>query len=211
MAQGSARSLDQAFAELMDRANVALNLSAGPPTIENKRLGVAALLILSAQFFAPCNAQLAYRFFELHSAIADLNVGIVDPLLVPTPVENRPGDPSGLWRTRARVALALHARMLSGRSLTVDDAATYIAREFPSAALLAGTKSKNFAKTIIGWRKDFMSRRIKNLEAAEVFAVGKEVVEGLVGERRPKELLDSFVHDQLARAAQVASELSPSS
>jgi hypothetical protein len=211
MAQRGARSLDQAFAEPMDQVNVAFTYGDLPPTIENKRLLDATLLRLCAGFFANYNARLAERLFEISSDTGDLNEGIVPPRMAATPVENRRGDPSQVWRARARVALVLDARMLSGRSRTADDAAAYIVREFPSIALLAGKKSKNFAKTIIGWRKEFMSRRIKNWEAAEVFAVGKDVIKGLAGEGQSKKLLDRFIHDQLAHAAQVASELSPAS
>src|SRR5436309_9438264 len=102
----------------------------------NERERYAAALIGIAQYFTSVTGRpLGERFFELASAIADLNAGTVHPLLRPVRADNRRADPSQLWRTRARVALGLEALLRSG--LTRNDAAAKIARQYSSIANLA--------------------------------------------------------------------------
>src|SRR5689334_24558012 len=73
----------------------------------NERERYSAALTAVARYFGKLGEQgISQRFFELGSAIADLNTGTVHPLLRPERADNRRADPSQLWRARARVVLA---------------------------------------------------------------------------------------------------------
>jgi hypothetical protein len=150
-----------------------------PRTPENERERVAAALVFVAQVIAAeIDRDIANDyFFELSSAIADLNRGIVRPLLKPSPRHGRVGDPSDKWRARARISVALEALMRS--RLTQTEAAGKIAREYPDLAALAGKKAGKFPTTIIGWHAEFSKKRVKNFEAEGLFAVGIEHVDEL--------------------------------
>jgi hypothetical protein len=81
----------------------------------NERERYAAALIVLGNYFSSLSVKpIAARFFELGSAIADLNNGIVPPLLRPVRADNRRAAPSQLWRARAHVALGLEALLRSG-------------------------------------------------------------------------------------------------
>ena len=112
----------------------------GNPTNERERY--AAALVVVAQYFSSlAEKQIADRFFELASAIADLNNGTVHSLLRPVRADNRRADPSQLWRARARVALGLEALLRSG--LNRSDAAAKMASQYSSIANLSGAKAKD--------------------------------------------------------------------
>ena len=100
-------SVSQAFEQEPDCAR----------TAGDERERYAAALIKVAQFFSDQGSRrLGDRFFELSSAVAELNEGTIHPLLRPVRSPNRPAEPSQRWRARARVALALEALIRSGLS-----------------------------------------------------------------------------------------------
>src|SRR5262249_13410845 len=141
---------------------------------------LANALVNVGQFFTTLAGRLiGDRFFELGSALADLNIGTVSPLLAPVSIGNRPADPSQLWRARARAALALEAFIRAG--LSHDDATAEIRRAFPRIRELAGARAKRSGLSAIlsRWRKEFRARRIKNFEATELFSAGLERINGL--------------------------------
>ena len=117
------------------------------------------------------------HFFELGSALVDLNDGTVSDLLEPTYTGTRPPDPSKLWRARAYVAIALHALISGGQK--PEEAAYNLFREFPDIAKLANKNSRSgdIKKTILAWRKLFSAGRISNIEAGELYDVGRELIE----------------------------------
>jgi hypothetical protein len=134
--------------------------------------------------------------FELASALEDLDRGIVRPLLKPSPLRNRPPDPSNIWRARARVALALDALMRSGLKRT--EAANKIARDKKLRAL-AGKRAGKFPATVIGWRNDFNAGRVDDFEATVLFAEGLRLISEMevAGDF---EALKRFAADQLRDA-----------
>jgi hypothetical protein len=163
----------EAFVKFRQDITKALNQDPTLPlSPEHERELYAAVLIAAGQFVATTiDRGIANRyFFELQSALVDLNKDTVRPLLKPSPQHNRPPDPSNEWRARARVALALDAFMRSG--LSQKDAADKIAKNHSGLRRLAGKKAGDFATTIIGWRREFSARRVKNFEATELFAEG---------------------------------------
>jgi hypothetical protein len=167
-----------------------------PRTLEMERGLLHVVLARAGQFFA---ASFAKRFadkffFEPASAFTDLNDGIVRPLMEPSPRQGRVGDPSDRWRARARVAVALDALMRSRQTRAADK----IAGDYPGLCRLAGKKAGNhLPTTIIGWRQEFRKKRVKNYEAAELFAEGIRRIGELVGD---PDGLKALATDQLEKA-----------
>jgi hypothetical protein len=181
--------------------------SDAPPTPGNERERYAAALVIIGQYFVSVAGKpLGGRFFELGSAIADLNVGTVHPLLRPARAAYRPPDHSQLWRARAHVVLGLEACLRSG--LNQEEAAAKIARQLPSIAKLAGMKAKDSTvqTIVVGWRKEFKAGRVKNFEASEVFAEGMNRIEEL----KSSQDLREFATRQVAEPAKFLRVLSPS-
>jgi hypothetical protein len=171
----------------------------------NERERYAAALNSVAQYFSSVVGRpIADRFFELASAIADLNIGTVHPLLQQVQPHNRPADPSQLWRARARVALGLEALLRSG--LNQSDAAAKIARDYSSIAKLAGAKARtsSLQTTLFGWRKRFLLGRIKNFEAQELFSAGLETIAALPQDQH----LAEFAERQLSEVTELLGALS---
>ena len=195
------RAVAQFFATIFHAFNQAPDY---PETPTNERQRYSAALIAVARFCDLKDPRLGRRFFELSSAIADLDSGTVSPLLRPIEPNNRHADSSRLWRARARVALALEALICSG--LSSRAAATQLAHKFPKIARLAGAAAKNstLQTTIGGWRKALSADKVKNFEARELFLAGLELIRKL-----PKTELIEFSERQLADVAQLSRELSP--
>jgi hypothetical protein len=174
----------------------------------NERERYAAALIVLAKYFSSLSVKtIAARFFELGSAIADLNNGTVRSLLRPARADNRPADPSQLWRARAHVALGLEALLRSG--LNRQDAALKVARQYSSIASLAGLRAKDSAlqTTLFGWRREFKAGRVKNFEASELFAEGIKRIDRLSS----RQGYLRFATRQFDEAAEFSCVFSPSS
>jgi hypothetical protein len=173
----------------------------------NERERYAAALNSIAQYFSSVAGRpIGNRFFELASAIADLNSGTVHSLLLPIRADNRPADPSQLWRARTRVALGLEALLRSG--LNRNDAAAKIASEYSSIAKLSGPKAKDSKLQIIvfGWRRELKAGRVKNFEARELFAEGIKRIDQLASPQEHRK----FAIRQFAEAANFSCVFSPS-
>jgi hypothetical protein len=179
------------------------------PTPFNERERYAAALMAVAQYFTSLEGRpLGQRFFELGSAIADLNSGIVRPLLRAERADNRRADNSQLWRARAHVSLGLEALLRSG--LTRNEAAAKLTRDFPHIAKLASASAKNSKLQTIffGWRKQLRQARVKNFEASALFSDGMRKIEVIAD--MPHRLRQLSVQ-QLTEATTVYEVLSPSS
>jgi hypothetical protein len=153
-------------------------------SIEDERERQAMVLMIAGEFFATTLGKpFANKyFFEPASAFADLNNGVVRPQMEPSLPGNR-ADPSNRWRGRARVAVALEARMRADLSQKQAEVARTIVREYPDLVTLAGENAgRDFGATIIGWRNEFRAGRIKNFEAEELFAFGVERIDKLAGD-----------------------------
>src|SRR5262245_2305689 len=174
--------------------------------IERERY--AAALIALANYFSSLSVKpIAARFFELGSAIADLNSGTVHSLLRPVRADNRRADPSQLWRARARVALGLEALLRSG--LNRSEAASKIAGQYSSVAYLVGAKAKDskLEITVFGWRRELRAGRVKNFEASELFVEGIKRIDRLSS----RQGYLRFATRQFAQAVKFSRVFSPSS
>jgi len=163
------------------------------PSLGDLRERYATALTAVGFFFDQMREPYALAFHELNSALRDLNRGAIHPLLQATRTDNRPPEPSGLWRVRACVVLALEALICSKRTPT--SAAAEIAGRLPHLSQLAGARSKASGKTVLNWRKEFHSKRIKNKEAATYFAYGMDQIAWL--KRHHPDRLAKFAYVQL--------------
>jgi hypothetical protein len=194
---------------LFGRLNHAFNEGANLPiTIENERHRLVGALWSIADFLGKSGFDLpfAHRFFELGSAIEDLELGIQGDLLKPVPQgSRRPPDRAELWRARACVALALEALTRAGR--TREAAAKEIATRFSDVGKLINSKRStggggSVPKTIIEWRKKLPS--VKNWQVNEFYALGIESIDRLAASSSAGERLVQFADDMSGRAAQSA-------
>jgi hypothetical protein len=194
--------LVEAFVRLRQSITKALNQNPTLPlTLEDERELHATVLVLVGKFVAIIDPDVPNKyFFELASALTDLNKGIVRPLTRPSPQRGRAPDPSNRWRDRARVALALDAFMRSG--LSKDGAAAEIARtarKYSRLRRLAGKKAGDFATTVIDWRSEFSAGRVDNFEATELFAEGSRRI-GKMYAAGDLDELKRFAADRLEEA-----------
>ena len=192
------RTVDQAFNQEADHQ----------PTPFNEREQLAAALAGVAQCFASVIGRpIGDRFFELASAIADLNVGSVPPLLKPERADHRRADASQMWRARAHIVLGLEALLQSG--LDRDKAIAKIERQSANVVNLARVRRDRFklGVVVLGWRREFRANRVKNFEANEVFAAGIKCI------HLPNSAHDwrAFARHQFAEAARWVRVLSPPS
>src|SRR3984893_6649117 len=180
-----------------------------PRTPFYERERYAAALMEVAQYFTSLEGRpLGQRFFELGSAIADLNSGIVRSLLRPERANNRRADDSQLWRARAHVSLGLEALLRSG--LTRNEAGAKLTSDFPGIAKLASANAKNskLQTIVFGWRKQLRQARVKNFEASELFSEGMRKIEVIAD--KPHRLLQCS-GARLTEATTVYEVLSPRS
>lgn len=177
--------LTEPLLELVKGVRKAFDLEPDLQSTENDRDRYAAALIVVGNFITKIVGEnYGNRFFELGSAIADLNTGALHPLLALPKQTGRP-SPSQIWRGRANAALALHAR--ASCKIKPSDAAKEIVREFPKVANLASARTRrsvhagSMEKIILEWRKRFSAGRIGNDEALELFEVGLKLINSLKG------------------------------
>jgi hypothetical protein len=179
----SARGIDvtEPLHQLDDGVRKAFDLEPELQSTENDRERYAAALTVVAQIVTRFVGETyGDRFFELGSAIVDLNKGAVHPLFVLPKQKGRP-SPSQIWRGRANAALALHA--LFKCKIKLLDAAKEIVKEFPGIANLESERTSrsvrggSLERIIIEWRKRFSANRIGNDEAAELFEVGRKLID----------------------------------
>jgi hypothetical protein len=138
--------MNQAFSEDAEILN----------TVDNERERLALALWGLARFFGEGGLNLptaANQFFELGSAISDLNAGIRHPLLLPKKKRKGASSPltSRYWRARVHVVLAFKAlcRMESEpvNKATMKKVGGVIAKKFPDLAELVRTNTDDETKT----------------------------------------------------------------
>jgi hypothetical protein len=143
----------------------------------DKPLQFAAALMVIATFLSKAiSSKHANEFFELSSAIANLTTGSVHPWLR-SPKGIARHDPSQLWRGRASAVVALEALHAAGDSR--ETAARDLLRRHKGIARLGGGKLQKQAaiSTLLTWRKEFSSNRVRDDEANELFSFGRELIQ----------------------------------
>jgi hypothetical protein len=131
MSDQSPDAVDAAFRQLHVNITRAVafatdpEICSGPDAItplERKR-EIAALLIQFAVQFLAATADKGWAkeyFFEVASALRQLNEGIVSPLLAPSSSKGRARQPSCLWVARARVVVAFRKANLSPKDAVAN-------------------------------------------------------------------------------------------
>jgi hypothetical protein len=184
------RILKQAFADLLEKVDHAFTQEPRLTGIENERERYVAALIVVAQFFKTFEAPFADRFFELGSALTDLNNGTDAPLLERTRTGKRSGDSSMTWRRRAHAVLGVEGLM-----------ALYNCSE---ADALKRVESLYKPETLRTWRKEISANR-KNQPLAERLFQAKTVLNAgrqeIAKIRNNRDALADFVLGQFHRAA----------
>ena len=151
------------------------------PSVGNRRERLSGGLRAVAIFIEKLVGQkYADPFDELASVLADLNAGARPELVVPANYRTRRPDPSQKWRARANVILAIEAYIASGQR--PSDVLTEFSTRHHSIRSLTGAKSGKLCGTLSGWRKEFRQGPIKNSEASELFAIGRELIEAPRGD-----------------------------
>jgi hypothetical protein len=115
-------------------------------------------------------AVVADEFAELGSTFQDLNKGVQRPLVTPFDPGCRRGDSSDVWRARAKVAIGIAALIRTGMSR--DEAARFVAKNYPEIEKLAGKRAKGGPSAFKSWYDKFHFKTQKNSEASAVFAQG---------------------------------------
>ena len=171
------------------------------PSVGNRRERLSAGLRMVAIFIEKLvGPKYADPFDELASVLADLNAGAWPELAVPANYGTRRPDPSQKWRARANVVLAIEAYIACGRRLS--DVLTEFSTRHHSIRSLTGTKSGNLRGTLSGWRKEFRQGRIKNSEASDLYAIGRDFIDARRGDTAA---LCEFARNRLQQARRVFS------
>jgi hypothetical protein len=93
--------------------------------------------------------KIAHKFIELASAIKEGSI----PFLRPPKASGRTYDSQVIWNYRFYVVIGLECILRSGKMKLQDDAARYIAKEYPVFDRLKRNPSDSLAKSIISWRR----------------------------------------------------------
>jgi transposase-like protein len=177
-------------------------ICSGPDAItplERKR-EIAALLIQFAAQFLAATADKGWAneyFYQVASALRQLNEGIVSPLLTPSSSKGRAREPSCLWVARARVVVAFLA--FRKANLSPKDAVAKISRARNGVKKLCRQGNRGtLAATLRHWRRQFREKSINDFDAIELFSEGERRIAAQAG--RPEEL-QKLAEDQLVKAA----------
>jgi len=127
------------------------------------------------------------QLYELALALEDLDRGIVDPLLKPSPVRGKkPANASSVWERRGRIALGVEALISTG--INRKQAAKKAARDFPAIRKLAGiepVKPRSTETMILSWYDHFKQGKVRNSQAFALFHHGCEELQKLVARGDP--------------------------
>jgi hypothetical protein len=191
------------FSELFSGAEtVGLSKEAG------KRERYIIELTALATFVSTFNKMSGAHIFELASKLSDLNKGQDDPLFEPAKVGDRHRDRSVRWRARARITLAVEARIRS--RVAPKDAEAEVARLMGNRIFeFAGKRAAKSKPVSIlrNWRKAFNNDRVPDLEGQELFKNGVAKIDKAISEGNAAAIED--IVQNVAHAAALGGVLSP--
>jgi hypothetical protein len=179
--------------------------SAEPASPKNERERYIYIQVALSKFVRKVGGTLeqSRHICELAQHLADLDLGIVSPVLEPARFgKGKTGDSSLVWGARGSVAMGLEALIRLGKSR--EDAAKSALRDLPGISRLMTAKSKNSVAAMLSWHDEFLrwqagKGRIKNRYLADTFDIGAEGLE-LAGS---PVLLGCFAQFQFARASRI--------
>jgi hypothetical protein len=173
-------AIDAAFKQKLDE----------PATLQTEQARYVAATEAIGRFLLKIHSPHADRFFDLSDTLADAAAGGRPPLLT-FPKKRSVPNPTKIEAAKANVAFAVEALIALGER--PEDAAKILLRKFPGIKNLAGRKSHRpdypWHKIVLEWRKTLSApSRKKNALAAEIFTVGRELIEKYIAEGRRAEL-----------------------
>jgi hypothetical protein len=180
--------------------------SAGPASPENERRRYIYILVALGQFVRKVGGTLEQvrHLAELAWHLADLDRGIVSPVLKPTSLgRGKRAGSSLVWEARGCVAVGLEALIRLGKYR--QDAARTALHDFPGISRLMTAKSKDSVVVMLSWHDEFLrwkagKGRIKNSSLANTFVVGTEFLD--LCDETPG-LLYRFAQNQFERASRI--------
>lgn len=205
------RKLNFAIAELHHNLGVAFNSKSKKqeelwPVDRN---GLVMGLIALALFCERLDRfdRYTHVFDEFSSMLADLDYGILHPLLTLKGRKgsiHRPQEPTDIWCSRCRVAIAVKYLMNAGQKKR--DIATRIAHGHEYRGLKSlvhqSHRRAKLTSSIITWYEEFSKGGVKNQEARDLYRTFMHL---LGSSRKQKTLsttwLESMAHRQLTLAA----------
>jgi hypothetical protein len=114
------------------------------------RYAVALTAVANFLMGAGIEEEIAHKFIELASAIKEGSI----PFLRPPKASGRTYDSQVIWNYRCYVVIGLEF-ILRSRKMKLQDAARYIAKEYPVFDRLKRNPSDSLPKSIISWRRYF--------------------------------------------------------
>lgn len=153
--QEMVRTVDAAFS----------NLSNNPFDVRRAYMqALGAATEFSRQVSA--RSEIQSHISQLLFMLADLERGVVHPILRPTGTNGRPRDSTFVWQARADVALGMHFLIASG--MTMQKAAEKIATDYPGCDRLLRTllKGQTLEGAIGWWYKQFKSGKVAARDSA---------------------------------------------
>jgi hypothetical protein len=170
-----------------------------PPITDRRRL--MEFIALAATYLRGLGAgdQLTSRLMVYYAAMGDLGRGVPSPMFMASKLSHSKPLSSEIWRSRARLAVALDYLMRAGDPS--DDAAKRLAR-IPGITRLLSKQAQYAHKSIKRWR-DTLRRGKKTDEMARmVWQASRDElasIDGRQGYRAEAERLIAIARDELVR------------
>jgi hypothetical protein len=128
----------------------AFKTESNDPDAMQLRYSVALTAIANFLMRVGIEEEIAQKLIELASAIKEGSI----PFLRPPKVSGRTYDSQVIWNYRCYVVIGLEC-IVRSRKMKLQDAAKYIAKEYPVFDRLKRNPSDSLAKSIISWRRYF--------------------------------------------------------
>jgi hypothetical protein len=128
----------------------AFKTESNDPDAMQLRYSVALTAVANSLWRAGIEEEIAHKFIVLASAIKEGSI----PFLRPQKASGRTYDSQVIWNYRCYVVIGLEC-ILRSEKMKLQDAARYIAKEYPVFNRLKRNPSDSLATSIISWRRYF--------------------------------------------------------
>jgi len=128
----------------------AFKTESNDPDAMRLRYSVALKDVANCLWRTGIEEEIAHKFIELASAVKEGRI----PFLRRQKASGRTYDSEVIWNYRCYVVIGLEC-ILRSRKMKLQDAARYIAKEYPVFGRLKRNPSDSLATSIISWRRYF--------------------------------------------------------
>ena len=132
----------------------AFKTESNDPDAMQLRYSVALTAVANFLWRAGIDEEIAHKFVELASGVKEGSL----PFLRPPKAGGRTYDSQVIWNYRCYVIIGLECILRSGKK-KLQEAARYIAEEYPVFDRLKRNPSDSLATSIISWRRYFNEER----------------------------------------------------